>query len=74
MSDSLKKINNFFEQIAHSLIFSQKNEQFAQKTDEQIARFFVKSINIICSPPKSRETIPFDARYNNVKRKQYNLN
>ena len=26
----------FFEQIAHSLIFSEKNEQFAQKTDEQI--------------------------------------
>ena len=42
MSESLTKnerIAHFLGQIAHSLIFSQKNEQFAQKTDEQIRKF-----------------------------------
>ena len=42
MSESLTKnerIAHFLDQIAHSLIFSQKNEQFAQKTDEQIRKF-----------------------------------
>ena len=34
-----ERIARFFERIAHSLIFSQKNEQFAQKTDEQIRKF-----------------------------------
>ena len=31
-----ERIVCYFEQIAHSPIFSQKNERFAQKTDERI--------------------------------------
>ena len=58
-----EQIAHFFEQIAHLLIFSQKNQWFTQKTDERIpnpakiipdlwlSADFVPSKNIKITPP-----------------------